>query len=62
MRDINKLKTRATVEKAWTMNNSIYQHTSKEPQSTIDTTKCLIQILDAKYEMADLRAIVEHDC
>jgi len=29
MRDINNLKTRATVERAWTMNNSIYQETSK---------------------------------
>ncbi len=25
MRDINKLKTRATVERAWTTTNSIYQ-------------------------------------
>ena len=31
MRDINKLKTRATVERAWTMTTSIYQETSKEP-------------------------------
>jgi hypothetical protein len=43
MRDINKLKTRATVEKAWTMNNSIYQETSKEPQSTLEATKRLIK-------------------
>ena len=43
MRDINKLKTRATVEKSWTMNNSIYQETSKEPQSTLEATKRLIK-------------------
>eukprot|EP00804_Cyclotella_cryptica_P004890 CCRYP_004949-RA/>CCRYP_004949-RA protein AED:0.36 eAED:0.67 QI:0/0/0/1/1/1/2/0/493 len=62
MRDINKLKTRATVEKAWTMNNSIYQETSKEPQSTLEATKRLIKILDAKYEKADLRASVRDNC
>eukprot|EP00804_Cyclotella_cryptica_P016680 CCRYP_001999-RA/>CCRYP_001999-RA protein AED:0.06 eAED:0.06 QI:1397/-1/1/1/-1/1/1/255/979 len=62
MRDINKLKTRATVEKAWTMNNSIYQETSKEPQSTLEATKRLMKILDAKYEKADLRAIVRDNC
>ena len=62
MRDINNLKTRATVELAWTMNNSIYQETSKELPSTLEATKCLIHILDAKYEKADLRAIVTDNC
>ena len=62
MRDINKLKTRATIERAWTMNNSIYQSTSKEPQSMLKATKCLIQILDTKYEKVNLRAIVKDDC
>ena len=32
MRDINKLKTRATVEKAWTMNDSIYQEHPRNPR------------------------------
>jgi len=62
MRDINKLKTRATIERAWTMNKSIYQSMSKEPQSRLEATKCLIQILDTKYGKSDLRAIVEDDC
>ncbi len=62
MRDINKLKTRATVERAWTMNNCIYQETSKEPQSTLEATKRLIHILDARYEKADLRAVVADNC
>eukprot|EP00804_Cyclotella_cryptica_P022857 CCRYP_005057-RA/>CCRYP_005057-RA protein AED:0.35 eAED:0.36 QI:0/0/0/1/0/0/2/0/611 len=44
------------------MNNSIYQDTSKEPQSTLEATKRLIHILDAKYEKADLRAIVKNNC
>ena len=62
MRDIKKLRTRAAAEKAWTVNNSIYQSTSKEPQSTLEATKRLIEILDAKYEKANLRAITEEDC
>ena len=44
------------------MNNSIYQDMSKYPQSTLEATKCLIHILDAKYEKADLRAIVTDNC
>ena len=59
MRDINKLKTKASIERAWTMNNSIYQDMSKEPQSMLEATKCLIHILDAKYEKEDLRSIVK---
>jgi hypothetical protein len=58
MRDINNLKTRAMVERAWTMNNSIYQEMFKEPRSTLKATTRLIHILDAKYEKANLRAIV----
>jgi hypothetical protein len=30
MRDINKLETRATVKRTWTMNNNIYPSMSKE--------------------------------
>ncbi len=62
MRDINKLKTRATVEQDWTMTNSIYQEMSKEPRSMLEATKRLIHILDAKYEKANLRAIVTDNC
>ena len=50
MRDIKNLRTRAAANKAWTMNNNIYQSMSKEPQSMIEATKHLIEILDAKYE------------
>ncbi len=32
MRDINKLKTRATVERAWTMNNSIPRNVQRAPE------------------------------
>jgi len=61
MGDINKLRTRATIERAWTMNNIISQSMSKEPQSMRMATKCIIQILDTKYEKTNLRAIVEDD-
>ena len=50
MRDIKNLRTRAAADKAWTMNNSIYQSTSKELQITLEATKCLIKILDSKHE------------
>ncbi len=62
MRDIKNLRTRAAADKAWTVNNSIYQSMSKEPQSMLEATKCLIEILDAKYEKANLRAVTKLDC
>ena len=62
MRDIKNLSTRAAADKAWTMNNSIYQSRSKEMQSMLEATKCLIEILDANYEKANLGAITKEDC
>ena len=56
------LRTRAVANKAWTMNNSIYQSLSKEPQSTLKATKRLIEILDAKQEKANLKAITKEEC
>ena len=50
MRDNKNLRTRAVANKAWTMNNSIYQSTSKKLQSTLETTKHLIEILDANMK------------
>ncbi len=35
---------------------------SKEPQSTLEATECLMQILDANYEKANLRDIVKNMC
>ena len=60
MRDINKLTTKAQIEKSWSLHNSIYQENTKKPQSTLEATKHLIQILDTKYEKANLRAITEN--
>ena len=47
MRDIKNLRSRSAADKAWVVNNSIYQSTSTEPQSTLEATKCLVKILDA---------------
>jgi hypothetical protein len=38
MRDIHKLQTKATIKRAWTMNNSIYQNMTKEPRRTLEAT------------------------
>jgi hypothetical protein len=62
MRDIKNLRTRVAANNAWTVNNNIYQNTSKERQSTLKATKCLIEILDAKYKKANLRAITKEEC
>ena len=62
MRDIKNLRTRAATNKAWTVNNSIYQSMSKEPQSMLEATKHCTEILHAKYEKANLGAITEEDC
>ena len=60
MRDINKLTTRAHNERCLSLNNCIYQESTTEPQSTLVATKRLIQILDAKYQNVDLKAITEN--
>ena len=62
MRDIKNLRTRAAANKAWTVNNSIYQGTSKELHSMLEGTKRLIQIFNANYEKANLRAITKGEC
>ncbi len=61
MRDINNLNTRAQIEKSWMINNNMDQETSMEPQSTLEATKCLIQVLDINYEKAHLRDIVKNN-
>ena len=62
MRDIKDLRTRAVAAEALSMNNSTYQSMFKEPHSTLEATKCLIEILDSKYEKANLRAITKEEC
>ena len=62
MRDIKNLRTRAAVNKAWTVNSSINQNMSKEPQSMLEATKRLTEILDVNYKKANLRATTKDDC
>ena len=59
MRDITKLSTRAKIERAWMANNNVMTH---EPKSTLDATQRVVEILDAKYEKADLNAVVTENC
>jgi hypothetical protein len=62
MRNIKNRRTRAAADKAWTVNNSIYQSMSKERQSMLEAAKRHIDILDANYEKANLRAITKEEC
>ena len=57
MRNINNLQ-RHSILRSLKLNNSL----AKEPISTKDATNHAIQILDAKYNKADLQSIVNNNC
>jgi hypothetical protein len=57
MRNINLLQGSSTL-RALKLNNSL----AKEPLSTLDATKRIRRILDAKYAKADLQSIVKNNC
>jgi hypothetical protein len=57
MRNIN-LQQGSSMLRALKLNNSL----AKEPLSTLDTTKGVTRILDAKYAKADLQSIVKNNC
>jgi hypothetical protein len=57
MRNINQLQGSSTLC-ALKPNNSL----AKEPLSTLDATKCVTRILDAKHAKADLQSIVKNNC
>jgi len=59
MGDITKLSTRAKIKRAWMANKSIMIH---EPKSTLEATQWVVKISDAKYEKADLNAVVKEKC
>ena len=59
MRYITKLSTRAKIERGRMANNSVMIH---EPKRTLEVTHWLVKILDAKYEKADLNAVVTENC
>ncbi len=54
MRNINYLQGSSTIH-ALRLNHSL----AMEPQSTLDATKRVTRILDAKYQKADLQSIVK---
>jgi hypothetical protein len=57
MRNTNYLQGFSTIRALW-LNHSL----AMEPQSTQDATKRVTQILDAKYQKADLQSIVKDKC
>jgi hypothetical protein len=57
MRDISLLQG-SSMLRALKLNNSL----AKEPLSTLDATKRIARILDAKYAKADLQSIVKNNC
>jgi hypothetical protein len=44
--------------RALKLNNSL----AKEQLSTLDATKCVTRVLDAKYAKADLQSIIKNNC
>ena len=58
MRDITNLQLKPSITKALRHNTCLAQ----EPINTHSATKRVMEILDAKYEKADLPAIVRENC
>ncbi len=58
MRNINNLQLKPSISRALKLNFSFAQ----EPASTRNASKCIVEILDAKYDKADLPSIVKNKC
>jgi hypothetical protein len=58
MRNINNLQLKSSISRALKFNSNFAQ----EPESTQNATKHVVEILDAKYDKADLLSIVKNDC
>jgi hypothetical protein len=58
MRNINNLQLKPSISRALKLNSSFAQ----EPASTRHATKRVVEILDAKYDKADLPSIVKKKC
>jgi hypothetical protein len=58
MRNIANLQFKPDITRALRLNTCLAQ----EPISTRSATKCRVEILDAKYEKADLQAMVRENC
>ena len=57
MTNINSL-AKSKLAKAWAVNNSM----PNKPTSTVEATDKKVHILDAKYEKADIQAVVSANC
>jgi hypothetical protein len=58
MRNINNLQLKPSISRAFKLNSSFAQ----EPASSHNTTKRIVEILDAKYDKADLPSILKNYC
>ncbi len=58
MRNINNLQIKPSISRALKQNSCLAQ----EPVSTPNATKRVVEILDAKYDKADLPSIVKNNC
>jgi hypothetical protein len=58
MRNIVNLQLKPRITRALRENACFAQ----EPIGTCSTTKCVVEIFDAKYEKADLAAIIRENC
>jgi hypothetical protein len=58
MRNINNLQLKPIISRVLKINSSFVQ----EPASTRNATKHVVEILDAKYDKADLPSIVKNRC
>jgi hypothetical protein len=58
MRNINNLRLKPSISRALMLSSSFAQ----EPISTRNATKCVVEILDAKYDKADLPSIAKNNC
>jgi hypothetical protein len=58
MRNINNLQLKPSISRVLRLNSSFAQ----EPSSTRNAAECVVEILDAKYDKADLPSIVKNNC
>jgi hypothetical protein len=58
MRNINNLQLKSSISRAFKLNSRYAQ----EPESTCNTSKRIVEILNAKYDKADLPRIVKKNC
>ncbi len=58
MRNINNLQLKLSTSMALKLNSSFAQ----EPESTRNATKCVVEILDTKYDKADLPSVAKNNC